>query len=127
MNHPPLWHRLLVKSVYSDHHSSVVAPVTVAIGPNANHKNKSLTIENNLYISKLMTVISYVPVYHVIRCNLMFIIFYMHNFHKLIIFIILTLFTHFHKIAFTVHKNIFHVSCKHACFGTQNNHAMRKK
>jgi len=57
----------------------------------------------------------------------MFTTFYMHTFQKLIIFIILLLITYFHKIEFTVIKNIFHVSCKHECFGTQNNYDMRSK
>jgi hypothetical protein len=35
-------------------------------------------------------------------------------FYKLIIFIILSLITHFHKLEFTLIKIIFHVSCKHS-------------
>jgi hypothetical protein len=67
----------------------------------------------NLY-SKSMIVIQHVPLYHIGRCNLIFTIFYMHAIHKLIIFIILSLITHFHKIEFTLIKSIFHLSCKHA-------------
>jgi hypothetical protein len=113
-------------SVYSDHQSSMVASVIRTIGSKVKHNNKHFTIKNNQYNSKLMAIISHIPAYHVIRYNLMFIVFYMHDFHKLIIFIILSLITYFHKIEFTVVKSIFHVSCKHACFSTQNNHAMQK-
>jgi len=118
-------------SVYRDLHSSMIAPITRTIGFKAKYKNQPFTIKNNyLYNSKPMIVILYVLVYHVIRCNLIFTIFYMHAFHKFTIFLILSLITNFYKIEFIIiiiKRSIFHVSCKYACFGTQNNHAMRKK
>jgi hypothetical protein len=96
----------------------MVALVTKTIGSKANHKNKHLTIKNNMYNSKPMTIILNVPMYHVIRYNLIFTVFYMHAFHKLIIFITLSLITHFHKIKFTVIKIVFYVNCKDTFFGT---------
>jgi hypothetical protein len=91
------WRTPVMTFVYNNHHSSMVAPVTRTIRSKVNHKNKPLTIRNNLYNSKPMDVIPHVSVYHVIRYNLIFTIFYMHVFHKLIIFIVLSLITHFHK------------------------------
>jgi hypothetical protein len=74
-----------------------------------------------------MTVIPHILVYHVIRCNLIFIIFYIYAFHKFTIFLILSLIANFYKIEFIIIKNLFHMICKHACFGTQNNHAVQEK
>jgi hypothetical protein len=56
-----------------------------------------------------MVIIPHISVYYIIRCDLLFTVFYMHAFHKLIIFIILSLITHFHKIEFTVIK---YISCE---------------
>jgi hypothetical protein len=104
------WPTQLMTLVYSDYHSSMVASVASTIEPKVNHKSKPLTMENNLYNSKPMTIILHIPVYHVIRCNLISTVSYMHVFHKLIIFIILSLITHFHKNK--VHNNEKCISCE---------------
>lgn len=57
------WPTPLMTSVYSDHHSSMVAPIKRTIGSKIKHNNKPLTIDNNLYNSKPMAVISHIPVY----------------------------------------------------------------
>jgi hypothetical protein len=87
--------------------------------------HKHLTIKNNLYNSKPMAIFPHEIVYHVIRYNLVFTVFYMHAF-------IISLF-HYPTINHTfsqsqVHssQSTFHVSYKHAFFCTQNNHAMQK-
>lgn len=86
---------------------------------------KLLTIKNNPYNSKPMTIFLHGMLYHVIQCNLVFTVFYMQAFiiSSLIIF---SLITQFHAIGFIVIKMTFHVNCKHACFDIENISAMRK-
>jgi hypothetical protein len=60
------WCTPLMTSIYSDHHSSMVALITRTIGFKVKNNNKPLAIENNLYTSKLMVVVPHVPMYHVI-------------------------------------------------------------
>jgi hypothetical protein len=102
-------HTPVMTFVYNNHHSSMVAPVTRTIRSMVNHKNKPLTIGNNLYNSKPMDIIPHETVYHVIWCNLIFSVFYMHVFHQLIIFIVLLLITNFHKNR--VHGYQKYISC----------------
>jgi len=63
----------------------------------------------NIKTNKPLTIIPQVLVYHVMPCNVIFTVFYIHAFHKLIIFIILSLITHFHKIELLIKK---YVSCE---------------
>jgi hypothetical protein len=69
---------MFVTMIPFKHGASVIKQ---SLDPKPNIKiNKPLTIENNLYNSKPMTVFPHETVYHVIRCNLVLTIIYMNAF-----------------------------------------------
>jgi hypothetical protein len=92
------WLTLLITSLTVTSIQAWCTSHKTTIGSKSHHTlYKLLTIKNNQYNNKHIAVISHVPLYHVIQCNLIFTVFYNYVFHKFIVFIILSLITHFHK------------------------------